>query len=107
MPGKAAALNSLELRKQLLLAESELNRAQLVKEWHSMAGEVRALADEARTVRAMATAATTLVMGLASCVSPPAPPTAKPSWWQTILKGAGVASTLWQAFARSNAAGKK
>ena len=37
MFGKKPRLNPLESRKQLLIAESELNRAQLVQEWQTMA----------------------------------------------------------------------
>ena len=37
MFGKKPRLNPLESRKQLLIAESELNRAQLVQEWQAMA----------------------------------------------------------------------
>jgi hypothetical protein len=53
-------MNPLESRKQLLIAESELNRAQLVQEWQAVADGVH--------------------------------------WLQTLLKGAGLLSTVWQAF---------
>jgi HPt (histidine-containing phosphotransfer) domain-containing protein len=49
-------MNPLESRKQLLIAESELNRAQLVQEWQTMADEVHALADQARTISSIASA---------------------------------------------------
>jgi hypothetical protein len=92
-------MKPLESRKQLLLAESELNRAQLLQEWHLMRAEVHALTDQAKTVRAMATAAATLVAGLSSCRRQATAPTVeKPSWLQTILKGAGVVSSFWAEF---------
>ena len=92
-------MKPLESRKQLLIVESELNRAQLVQEWQVVRAEVQALADQARTVRSMASAVTTLVTGLASCRRKSSPPAAgKTSWLQTILKGAGLVSTLWQSF---------
>jgi hypothetical protein len=92
-------MKPLESRKQLLIAESELNRAQLAREWQTMADEVHALAEQARTVRSMATAAGALVAGLMSCRRKAAtPPGEKLPWWQTLLKGAGVVSTFWSEF---------
>jgi hypothetical protein len=92
-------MNSLDSRKQLLIAESELNRAQLVQEWRTMASEVHALTDQARTISSIASAVATLVAGLSSLRRKKSAPVAeKPSWWGTILKGAGLVSNLWQAF---------
>jgi len=98
-------MNPLESRKQLLLAESELNHAQLVEEWQVLSNEVHALASQARTIRSFASAAATLVGGLASFRNKKsAPPAAtKPSWLKTLFKGAGLVSTFWQTFrARSS-----
>ena len=95
-------MKPLELRKQLLLAESELNRAQLLQEWQVMRAEVHSLAEQAKTVRSMATAVASLVAGLSSCRRKATAPTAeKPSWLQTILKGAGVVSSFWTEFRAS------
>jgi hypothetical protein len=92
-------MKPLESRKQLLIAESELNRAQLVQEWGTVKGEVHALAEQAKTIRSMASAVATLVTGLSSCRRKAATPAAeKPSWLQTILKGAGMIGTFWQTF---------
>jgi hypothetical protein len=99
MFGKTSHLNALASRKKLLLAESELNRAQLVQEWQAMAGEVHSLVRQARTIRSFALAAATLAAGVASFRRKKSAPAAgKPSWLQTLLKGAGLVSTLWQAF---------
>jgi hypothetical protein len=92
-------MKPIESRKQLLIAESELNRAQLVQEWQIVRAEVHALADQAKTVRSIASAVATLVAGLSSFRHKKSAPAAeKPSWWQTILKGAGVVSTFWAEF---------
>ena len=92
-------MNPLESRKQLLIAESELNRAQLVHEWQAMASEVHSLTSQARTISSIASAAASLVAGVASWRRKASAPAAeKPSWLQTILKGAGLVSTIWQAF---------
>ena len=92
-------MKSLESRKQLLIAESELNRAQLVQEWQTMADEVHSLTRQARTISSIASAAASLVAGLASCRRKASAPAAeKPSWWQTLLKGAPLAGSLWSKF---------
>jgi hypothetical protein len=99
-------MNPLESRKQLLIAESELNRAQLVQEWQAMADGVRSVADQARTISSVASAAASLVASLASFRRKKSAPAAeKPSWLQTILKGTGLISTVWQAF-RSQGRGR-
>jgi hypothetical protein len=92
-------MKPLESRKQLLIVESELNRAQLVQEWQFVKAEAHALAEQAKTVRSIASAVATLVVGLSACRRKAAAPAAeKPSWWQTILKGAGVVSSFWAEF---------
>ena len=89
-------MNPLESRKQLLIAESELNRAQLVQEWQTMASGVRSLASQARTISFIASAVASLVAGLASCRRKASAPAAeKSSWWQTLLKGAGLVGSFW------------
>ena len=92
-------MNPLESRKQLLIAESELNRAQLVQEFQTMTDEARSLARQARTITSFVSAAATLIAGIVSFrqkKSAPAPE--KPSWWRTILKGAGLAGSFWSEF---------
>jgi hypothetical protein len=92
-------MSPLESRKQLLIAESELNRAQLIQEWRTMKDEVHSLASQARTISSFASAAATLVAGIVSFrqkKSVPAPE--KPSWWRTILKSAQLAGSLWSEF---------
>jgi hypothetical protein len=92
-------MNPLASRKKLLIAESELNRAQLVQDWQTLTAEVSGLAKEARTLRAIASATAGLVTGLISLRRKHRmPASAKPSWLQTLLKGAGQISTVWAAF---------
>ena len=89
-------MNSLQSRKKLLIAESEINRAQLVQDWKSMAKEAHLLADEMHTVRSVASAAASLIAGLASFRrKKSSPPASKSSWWQTVFTGVRAASTLW------------
>lgn len=92
-------MNSLASRKKLLIAESELNRAQLVQDWQTMADDVHALADQAKTIRSLASAAASLVAGLVSFRrKKTAPVVKKTSWLQTILNGAQMAGSLWSEF---------
>lgn len=92
-------MNSLASRKQLLVAESELNRAQLLQDWRTMADDVHALKHQARTIGTLASAATSLVAGLVSLrCNKTAPVAEKPSRLQLFLKGAGLVSTIWQSF---------
>jgi len=98
MFGKNPRLSPLELRKQLLLAESELNRAQLAKDMAAMKAGVHTLIDRAKSFDMIASSAAVLVTGLAAFQRGKPAAAAKPSWLQTILKGAGLISTLWLAF---------
>jgi hypothetical protein len=91
-------MNPLESRKQLLIAESELNRVQLMEDWKTMAGEAHALTDQARTARSMASALAALAAGLTSLRHKKSTAVSKPSWLQTVLKSAGLVSDYWQRF---------
>ena len=99
MFGKESHLSPLKVRKQLLIAESELNRAQLSEEWQTMAHGVRDLAHRVKTIAAWASSAALLVAGVTALRrGPPAPGTTKSSWFQQILNGARLASTIWFEF---------
>ena len=99
MPGKTSHLNPLESRKQMLVAESELNRAGLADEWQAMAHGVRDFAHRAKNIAAWASSAALVVAGVSALWrDSPRSGTVKASWFQKILKGARVASTLWLAF---------
>jgi hypothetical protein len=99
MFGKNPRLNPLVSRKQLLIAESELNRAQLVEEWQTMTDGVRSVAKRTRTISFIASAAASLIAGLGSFRHARfAPADEKPSWWQTLLRGVRLAGSLWSEF---------
>ena len=92
-------MNSLELRKQLLIAESELNRAQLAQELDAMTVSVRALTNRLKTYGSLASSAAVLAAGLAAFRrGKSASADVKPSWFQSVLKGAQMAGSLWLAF---------
>jgi len=99
MSGKEPALTPLELRKRLLIAESEINRVQLQQEWETMAEVIRGLADRAKTISAYASVTAALVAGLAAFRSSQTPAAEmKRSWVRTVLKSLRVAASIWLAF---------
>ena len=64
-----------------------------------MRADVRTITDRARSFGVIASSAAGLVAGLAAFGrAKPVDAGAKPSWLQSILKGAGLVSTLWLAF---------
>jgi hypothetical protein len=99
MSGKHPRLKTLESRKQLLIAESGLNRAHLLHELRVMENEVHALTRRAKTIRVVAPVILSLVAGLAAGRGKAAVPDGKKnSWWRTALNGVGLASSLWSEF---------
>jgi len=99
MFGKDSRMTPLKLRKQLLIAESELNRAQLAEDMSALYADVRSLTARAKLFGAIASSTAVLIAGLAATKrGKPANAGAKPSWLQIILKGADLVSTLWLAF---------
>ena len=99
MFGENPRMNTLATRKQLLLAESELNRSQLVREMADLRAGIRTLTGRAQSLTSIVSSVAVLVSALAAFRhSKPAHADAKPSWLQTILKGVGLISTLWLAF---------
>ena len=92
-------MNPLQSRKKLLLAESELNRAQLVQELDIVADDFYSLADRARTFATFASATASLVSILTSLRRKTSVAAdEKPSWLATILKSAPLIGTLWSRF---------
>ena len=109
MFGKESRINPLDSRKRLLIAESELNRVQLLQDWETVADGVRVLAHRAKSFGTISSATVSLAVGLAAFTrAKPAPPAVKLSWFQKVASGARLASTLWLLFrSRSSEAGKK
>jgi hypothetical protein len=102
MSGKKPCLNLLQSRKQLLLAESELNRAQMAGDIAALRSGICKLTDRAKSFDSIASSAAVLVTGLAAFQrNKSASAAKKPSWLQTFLKGAGLVSTIWLAFRSS------
>jgi len=99
MFGKNPRLNPLAWRKQLLIAESELSRAQWVSDMTALTAGVHTLTAGIKSFGTLASAGALLVTGLAAFRRERSgSPDVRPSWWSTILKGAGLVSTIWLAF---------
>jgi hypothetical protein len=92
-------MNPLESLKQLLIAESEINRAQLVGDLTALKAGVRTFAQRVKSFSLIASSATVLVASQAALRRGKSVTVdAKPSRLQTILKGAGLNLPLWRAF---------
>ena len=99
MSRRIPRVNPLQLRKELLVAESDLNRAQLSGDWQALTAGVRSLTAQMKSISALASAAALLVAGIAAFRRERAlARNAKSSWLGTLLKGAKVASSIWMAF---------
>ncbi len=98
MFGKSPRLTPLQSRKQLLVAESELNRAQLACDIAALKAHVRTLTDRAKSLGLVVSSVAVLVAGLAAFRRGQRAGTgAKSSWLKTILKGAHLISSFWPA----------
>jgi hypothetical protein len=98
MSGETPHLNPLESRKQLLIAESEINRAQLSEEWRTMAHGAGSLAHRAKTIGSWASATALLVVGVAGLRRGPRAAGVKSGRFPRILNGVRLASAIWLAF---------
>ena len=91
-------MSSLKSRKDLLLAESELNRVQALDDLTRLAGSARALYGRACSLGSVASPVAAILSGLAAFQRPKAEDHGKHSTWlPRIIKGVGVVSTLWLA----------
>ena len=92
-------MSPLETRKQLLIVESELNRAQLAGDVAALRADIRALSHRAKSIGSIAsTVAAAVSVVTAFRRGKPAPADGKRSWLDIVLKSAGLISTLWMAF---------
>lgn len=101
MFGTKSRLNNLALRKQLLLAESEVNRVQFANEWHNLVDETREATRHARSV--MSSVAATVSMGIAGfkTMREMRSNGKATSWVGKLLGGVRLGSALWKAFRSS------
>jgi hypothetical protein len=87
------------MRKDLLIAESELNRTQLMDAWEAATEWHRTLSAGARMFGSVASVGTLLVSGLRAFRRKRDPQAGgEASWLQPVIKGAGLIASLCQAF---------
>ena len=90
-------MTALESRKRLLLAESELNRAQLAEDLTALRDDVRALGDRVQAYGSVASSAAMLMSALAAYQRGKQEGAPKHSWLKLLIKAAGLVSTIWLA----------
>jgi hypothetical protein len=102
MFGESTSLSDLKQRRQLLVVESELNRAQLGAEWlelkagmHHWARQVRAVGSMAASAASIGTNVGGFFRGLFHHQQPPIP--APPSLFKTVLSGARAGLSIWNS----------
>ena len=87
------------VRKQMLILESDLNRAQLAEDWRGLADDVHALGARGEAIQSLTSAA---VAWLAGRVLPggkkSAPEPGRKPWWQGWLQGVQLAGSVWSAW---------
>lgn len=102
------SLSQHQIRKKLLAAESEINRAQLIQELGMAKVETEKLAQQVLKVSA-AVSSVALVLAALKALrrgggTPPiakkktSEAKSKSSWFTNIVKGARLASTVWAGF---------
>ena len=102
MSGKTTGLTTLELRKQLLVVESELNRAHLVNELQAMKSEVHQLTGRLSALGTLVSSVTefgSMITGSLGGLFGQSKPQdredeEKPSWFSTLFEGARAGASL-------------
>src|SRR4051812_48191738 len=99
MPRKLPPVSPLKMRKNLLIAESELNRVQLMEEWEAATEWHRTLSAGARTVGSVASAAALLAAGVrAFRCKQDTRNGAGFSWVQPVVNCAGLIASICETF---------
>ncbi|HTB86175.1 MAG TPA: hypothetical protein VK742_21185 [Candidatus Sulfotelmatobacter sp.] len=103
MSGKTNGLTALEMRKQLLIVESELNRAHLDHDLqtvmvrvHHVAGQISALGSLASTVSSLGPSVADFFSGI-SGPDKEAPSSKETSWFSRLFSGVRAGVDLWTA----------
>ena len=100
MAGKKNKLTPLEVRMQMLLVESNLNRVQLEREWRGLQGEIHRLTGHFKTVGSLTMAATkagTMISIWRRFFGRSSSQHAKLSWLSSLLDGIKAGTSLWMA----------
>jgi hypothetical protein len=92
-------MTPLSDRKRALIQESERNRELLARDLGELRRGIRAASAQAGSLGSMVSSAVVLLTGATTAILPDADGrgSAHP-WLRRLLKGAGLAADLWQAF---------
>jgi len=91
-------VSSIDSRRELLVAESELNRAQLVDEGLAMSEAVRIATARLKSIGSVVSVAAVVLGGVSALRRGHASPAvARFSWLGMALKGAKIAGSIWLA----------
>jgi hypothetical protein len=106
MSGKTTGLTALEMRRQLLVVESELNRAHLLNECREvrkginhLTGQIGVLAQLTESAVNIGTSFAGFFRGMSGGKKPEEG--RKPSWIATLLEGARAGISLWTTITSS------
>jgi hypothetical protein len=99
MPGKT--VNSLETRKRLLIAESEVNRVLLTRDYQALTGNIHEIGQPLRNIGLLASSATALLSVLKVFRDRPSEPAERKKFWSfTNLLRLGIA--FWFSLRRKS-----
>ena len=102
MFGITPRVNPLELRKQLLVAESDINRVQLAADVGALSEGVRTISGRVKSVVTITSAVVALMSGLLAFQGgKTAKVETKPGWFATILENSSLIASVWQMFRSS------
>ena len=100
-------MTALETRKQLLIAQSELNRNQMLGDLMELGAGIDALNTRNKSMGSIVTSAAELVSGIVGYQRGKTRDAARNTTWvQTALKGTGLLCTLWLAIRSRNGSSK-
>lgn len=92
-------MKNLSSQKLLLIAENNLSRDLLTEEFTSLGSGIHQLTGRADSYKAVVSSTALVLTGLAAFQRGRNKHLkAKSSWLNTLVKGAGLVSTLWLAF---------
>ena len=101
MFGKISQLTPLETKKQLLLVESELNRAELLNELRDLNQEIHLLMSQVQAAGALVSSAAKLATTFSAIGSAfthrNTGENKKSSWLSILINGARTGATIWGA----------
>ena len=99
MHGKHPALTPLAAHKQLLVAESELNRAEFGRDWDCLCGTANKVAHEVRSIGSLASAGAALFASgsMLRRLLPFKRNEPGRSWMGTLINGVRAGISIWLA----------